>query len=263
MREENAQAVSNYDRIPCENQLLSYFAMRRPTLLVPLLAALGNAAVIRVPIQSGLVLQPDESRTLTVESGDLVEIGWQTVNHCDADCIQMTDMTRRNGLPFRAANSALGKYTPVDGKVSVEYKNISRETVTLDIYRLKRTCDAEACKFLDPNEKGKWLVFKIDEFKGIATSKDRSYSTVSGVATSGRLFTIRVIWWTDDKNTIGSNCAIFIKRYLDSHTPKEQYRPYILSGQEVGQGDPLTLKSIDTCVPKAPNFGVPEKNVFR
>ena len=84
-----------------------------------------------------------------------------------------------------------------------------------------------------------------------------------GVVTIGRRFTIRAIWWTDDKNTIGSNCAMFIKRYLDSHTPKEQYRPYILSGQEAGQGNPLTLKSIDTCVPKAPNFGVPDKNVFK
>lgn len=36
-----------------------------------------------------------------------------------------------------------------------------------------------------------------------------------------------------------------------------------IEGQAVGEGDNIVLRSIDTCAPKAPNFGVPEKNVFR
>jgi hypothetical protein len=59
------------------------------------------------------------------------------------------------------------------------------------------------------------------------------------------------------------NCAPFVKRYLDNHTSKEQYRPYIISGQAIGEGANIVLKTIDTCAPKAPNFGVPDQNVFK
>jgi hypothetical protein len=40
-----------------------------------------------------------------------------------------------------------------------------------------------------------------------------------------------------------------------SHTPKEEYRPYILDGEAVGEGNNIVLRHVDTCVPKAPNFG--------
>jgi hypothetical protein len=59
------------------------------------------------------------------------------------------------------------------------------------------------------------------------------------------------------------NCSPSVKRYLDTHAPKEQYRPYVISGQAVGEAPNIVLKSIDTCAPKAPNFGVPEGNVFK
>jgi hypothetical protein len=52
------------------------------------------------------------------------------------------------------------------------------------------------------------------------------------------------------------------KRYLDQHTPKERYSPYVISGQAVGLA-PIVLRSIDTCAPRAARFGVPEENVFR
>src|SRR5689334_9360915 len=101
--------------------------MRYLMLLLPILATPASATVVHVPIQSGLVLQPNESRSITVESTELVEIGWQAVKPCAVDCIQMTPVTRGDGLPFKAASSALGRYTPLDGKVSVEFKNISHE----------------------------------------------------------------------------------------------------------------------------------------
>ena len=101
------------------------------------------------------------------------------------------------------------------------------------------------------------------EFKSIETSKDESYSVISGVTIAGRPFSFRAVWWTDDKKNRLVNCAPFVKRYLDKHTPKEQYSPYIISGQAVGEAANIILKSIDTCAPKAPNFGVPEENVFK
>jgi hypothetical protein len=50
-------------------------------------------------------------------------------------------------------------------------------------------------------------------------------------------------------------CPRRIKGYVDNHTPKERYRPYILSGLNVGDANNIVLKSIDDCVPLAPHFG--------
>jgi hypothetical protein len=86
---------------------------------------------------------------------------------------------------------------------------------------------------------------------------------ISGVTAAGRPFTFRAVWWTDEKAVLLVNCAPSVRRYLDNHTPKEQYRPYVISGQAVGDAANIVLTSIDTCAPRAPNFGVPEKNVFK
>jgi hypothetical protein len=178
------------------------------------------------------------------------------------DCVQMTLMSGNWHSPLTAAMGAAGKFTPTDGKIVVEYKNVSQQPVTIDVYRIERICDAEACKLFDQSKKGNWLVFKIDEFKSIATSADGSYSTISGVVESGRAFKVRAVWWTDEKRA-AFGCPRWIKGYVDNHTPKEKYRPYILSGMNVGDENNPVLSSIDDCVPSAPHFGVPEKNVYR
>jgi hypothetical protein len=135
--------------------------------------------------------------------------------------------------------------------------------VTIDVFLVERTCDAEACRLFDSSKKGSLLVFKIDEFNSITNSNDGSHSVISGVVESGRAFRIHVVWWTDQKGAGFMGCPRFIKGYVDGHTPKEKYRPYILSGMNVGDGDNIILKSIDTCVPHATHFGVQEKNVFK
>ena len=71
-------------------------------------------------------------------------------------------------------------YEPADGKIAVEYKNVSWQPVTIDVYRMVRICDAESCRFLDNTKEGHTLVFKINELKSITTSKDESYSVISG-----------------------------------------------------------------------------------
>jgi hypothetical protein len=228
-------------------------------------AGSAHGAVAHVPIRSSVVLKPDEAFTVTLKATEPMEIGWLAVQakRCTTNCVQATDVT--GGINYRIA-VALGasqKYTPVSGKISVEYKNVSNEPVTIDVYRVQRTCEAEACKFIDEGQKGRWLVFKVDEFKSIATSKDGSYSVISGVTIAGSPFSLRAVWWTDDKTALMVNCAPSVTRYVDNHTPKDQYRPYIISGQAVGEAATIVLKSIDTCAPKAQNFGVPDKNVFR
>jgi len=235
------------------------------TCLIILCTGTVHGAVKHIPIRSGVVLKPGEAYTAQVESTKPVEIGWTAVQAkpCTMDCIRLTLVSDTNPLPFAAARGAQGKYSPTNGKVVVEYKNVSQQPVTIDVYRLERTCDSEACKLFDSTKKGSWLVFKIDEFKSITNSADTSYSVISGVAESGRAFRIHVVWWTDEKGAGFMGCPRWIKGYVDNHTAKEKYRPYIISGMNVGDDNHIVLKSIDDCVPSAPHFGVPEKNVFK
>lgn len=239
----------------------------RLTPFLPLvLVAVAPAAVRHIPIKSGLTLNPGETYTAQIDAIAPVEIAW-TVNQakpCTTNCIEATELTRNTHFGFATGLGGSKEYPPVSGKIAVQYKNISQEPVTIDVYRIERICDAEACRFFDSTKKGHTQVFKIDEFKSITTSDDGSYSLISGIAMSGRPFKVRVIWWWDDKNAIGPNCSRWIKRYLDNHTPKTQYRPYVISGDEVGEGDSLVLRSVDDCVSKADHFGVlSEDEVFK
>jgi len=235
------------------------------SLVLVVWAGAAHAAVAHVPIKSSLVLKPGQIYTVTVEATQPTEIGWRAVQpkECTTNCVQMTEKTGGLNYTMATALGASKKYTPVAGKISIEYKNVSNEPVTIDVYRIERTCEAEACKFLDESQKGRWLVFKIDEFQSIVTSKDGSYSVISGVTSAGKPFSFRAVWWTDDKKAVTVNCSPFVKRYLDDRTPKEQYRPYVISGQALGEAPNIVLRSIDTCAPKAPHFGVPETNVFK
>ena len=101
----------------------------------------------------------------------------------------------------------------------MEYKNISNDPVTLDIYQIKRICDLEACKFFVEGQKGHSLVYKVDEFKAIETSNDGSYSDISGVVVDGHPFHVKVLWWTDDKMTgsgfLSKSCIRWIKKLVD------------------------------------------------
>jgi hypothetical protein len=238
--------------------------LRWITCLIILCSGTVYGAVKQIPIRSGVVLQPGQAYTAQVESTKPVEIGFAAVqaNPCTMDCIQIT-LVRDHPVSFSAARGARGNYTPTNGRLVVEYKNISQQSVTIDVFRIERSCEAEACKLFDSNKKGSWLVFKIDEFKSITNSTDTSYSVISGVAESGRALRIHVVWWTDQKGAGFMGCPRWIRGYVDNHTPKEKYRPYILSGMNVGDANNIVLTSIDDCVPLAPHFGVPEKNVFK
>ena len=227
--------------------------------------ASAYGAVVHVPVKSNVALKPNESYTITVEATEPIEIGWKNVQAkpCAANCVQATDITGGINYSIAVPLGASMKYKPVGGKITIEYRNIAGDPVTIDIYKVRRTCEAEACRVLDEHQKSRWLVFKVDEFKSITTSADGSYSVISGVAASGRPFTFRAVWWTDEKPKFGVDCSPSVKRYLDSRTPKDQYSPYVISGQAIGEPSDIVLKSIETCAPKAPKFGVPDENVFR
>lgn len=223
----------------------------------------AHATVRHAPIKSGLVLKPGETYTGKVESAKPVEIGWTAAKQCSTNCIEATQVGSRFG--FTTAIGGSKTYDPADGKVEVEYKNVSQETVTIDVFRVVRICDAESCQFLDNAKKGHTLVFKVAQFKSITTSKDESYSVISGVVESGREFRLYAVWFTDDKTfmNLEKGCTAWIKRYVDNHTPTEKYRPYVISGQSVGDDKRIVLRSIDDCVARADHFGASEESIFK
>ena len=143
--------------------------MRLSILLLSLVwVGAAHAAVEHVPITSNVNLKPGEAQAITVEATGPTEIGWRAVQAkpCTTDCVQATDVT--GGISYTIATrlGASMKYTPAAGKITIEYRNVSGEPVTINVYRVHRTCEAEACSFLDQGQKGRWLVFKVDEFGG-------------------------------------------------------------------------------------------------
>jgi hypothetical protein len=230
-----------------------------------LLAGVSYAAVTHTAIKSGVALKPGQTYIVRLDSATSVEVGWTAVQAkaCTMHCVEATDLTQPVHTKIATDIGASTFYNPADGKIAIEYKNVSTDPVTINIYRVQRTCDAEACKFIDKTAKARSLVFKIKEFKSITTSKDGSYSTISGIAMSGRPFTVRAVWWTDDPNSFRFDCDKWIKRWLDNHDAPEKYSPYVLAGSGLGDDNHLVLKFVDTCVPHAPNFGATESSVFK
>jgi len=232
-------------------------------LLLSLLSTpFAHAEVKHVPIKSHVNLNPGQSEMVTIESNVPLEVGWLAIQKkpCTTNCVEAVELTKGDNLTMAASLGASRKYVPADGKIKIEYRNASKEPVEINIFTLKRICEAESCAFVDSSKEGTWLVIKVDEFKSMRTSKDGSYSVITGITVAGKPFSAKLLWWTDDPKNALVNCSPSIQKYLDTKVPKEDYRPYIISGSSVGAKD-LVLRSIDTCAPKAPKFGVPEKNV--
>jgi len=230
-----------------------------------LIAGVAHAAVKHAPVKSGVVLKPGQTYIATIASNAPVEVGWKAVQAkaCTMHCVQATELSQPSHNKLATDIGASTIYNPADSKISIEYKNVSSDPVTINIYRVERTCEAEACRFIDRNAKSRSLVFKISEFKSITTSKDGSYSTISGVAMSGRPFTVRAVWWTEDPKGLRFGCEKWIRGWLDHHDPPEKYRPYVLAGSGLGDDNHLVLKFVDACVPRAPNYGAMESSIFK
>src|SRR5450755_3340445 len=108
--------------------------------LILLWAGVADGAVVHVPIKSGRVLKSGETYTVTIEATQPMEIGWDAVQakRCTTNCVQATDVSDVTGYTlYRIAipTGASKEYAPVSGKISVEYKNVSGEPVTINVYR--------------------------------------------------------------------------------------------------------------------------------
>ena len=146
----------NFEERPGWNAGIICGMIRSILCLIIVGAGTAYGAVKQIPIRSGVVLKPGEAYTAQVESAKPVEIGWAPVQAqpCTMECIQMTLENDHSPPPFSAARGARGNYTPTDGRVVVEYKNVSQQAVTIDVFRIERTCEAEGCKLFDGSKKG-------------------------------------------------------------------------------------------------------------
>src|SRR4051812_8321778 len=121
-----------------------YFILPMLSLLLTISA---HANVTHVPIKSAVQLAPGESETVTVESNDPVEIGWEAIQKpaCKTNCVEATELTGGFNNKIATNLGASAKYTPAEGKVKIEYRNVSKDPVTINVFSLKRTCEAESC----------------------------------------------------------------------------------------------------------------------
>src|SRR3981081_2997076 len=120
-------------------------AIRRSILsLLVLWAGTARGAVLHVSIKAGVSLQPSQAYTVTIDATEPTEIGWRAVQAtaCTSNCIQATEMTSDAKYTMATPLGAAWKYTPVSGKIVVEYKNVSTQPVTINIFRVRRICDA-------------------------------------------------------------------------------------------------------------------------
>ena len=125
-------------------------------------------AVQHIPIASNVALKPGQAYTINLEATAATEIGWEMVQAkpCANKCVQATDISGGINYSIAVPLGASMKYVPASGKITVEYKNVSTEPVAINIYRVHRTCEAEACRFLDHAPKGRWLVFRKTDAVG-------------------------------------------------------------------------------------------------
>jgi hypothetical protein len=232
-------------------------------LLVPLVA---KADVTEEPIHSNIDLKPGATRTFTFESAGALELGWKATQAapCTTDCIRVTDAAPAHNTFATKLGGAM-KYEPVDGKITLTYANESKyQLVTITIYRVKRTCDAASCAFVKGKEEGRPINIVVGAFKSIATSKDGSYSEITGETATGKHFTAKLLWWTDDPNSpVIINCSKTIQQYIVKKTPPEDYSPYILPGTLVGDGSDLIVMKLTGCVAKGTNYGMSESSIYK
>ena len=163
----------------------------RASLLVLCVLCAGTAqgAVTHVPLKTGLVLKPEQAYTLTVEATEPTEIGWEAVQakRRTTNCVQATEITAGVKNAIATAPGASRKYTPVAGKILVEYGRLDRAGHHQRVCRLHRICDAEACKYLGESQTTAGSCSRSMSSSRLTTSKDGSYSVIWCGAIRARL----------------------------------------------------------------------------
>ncbi len=223
-----------------------------------------NADVIRTNVEPDLSISPGETKevVLVSEYGKPIETFWQTLSpeECtNSACIKFQE--KGASFDYDSFNGH-GTHEPTDKKVSLSFTNQSKETVTIRLTKIERTCTAEVCSLILTPETQDWKVVRIKEFKQLETSEDGSYSTLQGVTTKGKEFDITLAWWFYEPSSFIS-CPKYIQRWIEK--PKPENVPYVIAGSTLVpniKNKKRFILSVDTCTKKADKFNAPEESEY-
>lgn len=98
-----------------------------------------QAAGKQVPVKRGIVLAPQETQLITIESRDDLKLRWRVVQEqkCVMNCIEVTD--KSGGFEYKIATDlgAFLKFKPVHGLIKMELKNNAGHSITVDVFRME------------------------------------------------------------------------------------------------------------------------------
>jgi hypothetical protein len=97
------------------------------------------AAGKQIPVERGIVLDPQQTHLITIESRDDLKLRWRVVQEqkCAMNCIEVTD--KSGGFEYKIATDlgAFLKFKPVHGLIKMELKNNAGHSITVDVFRLE------------------------------------------------------------------------------------------------------------------------------
>lgn len=192
-----------------------------------LFSAVSYAAYEETLLKDDLIIKAKGQYILKMPAKEKTNIIWRVIDKKDwkTECITATQLNTEHTFPITSW-SAQTKYTPSkDGFIEIEFKNNVDHPIKLNITSFKLICDSMACDYLkrlgikEPIEytSSDTPYFKrvrISKFTKIVTSKDKSWSRISGITEYGENFKADFIWWKfDPEKELG--CGNFIKRYKE------------------------------------------------
>lgn len=227
--------------------------------------AVAFADLEHITVASGIQLQPGGTRVVAIKSAEPLEIGWENTQAkpCTMSCVEASIEKGGAKYSWAAPMGGSKEYTPDAGKITITFRNVSKDPVAINVFKVKRTCKAASCAFVKNKKSTRPMVIKVGLFKAVTKGKDGSYSVVTGVTEAGKPFVARVLWWTDNPKNALINCHATMQAYVDKQTPREEYSPFILPGRFVGDDKTLAIDEITGCVPKGAKYGMDESSLYK
>lgn len=205
-----------------------------------LIASDAHATRTTEYIHKNVEIRPGETYTVSISSKEPLQIGWENRQEkkCEKNCVTASRkvMQELSG-GISAQYGASAQYAPVDGVITINYKNEAEHVVIIDIYKEKQTCDSMACKLL--KEKGlnypwdskqvslDWKRIISARVDSYYTSEDKSYSMIKGETVFGTKYDVILIWWLIDE-TRSSRCRDWIPK--NGNIDKGKNKVYQFSG---------------------------------
>ena len=201
-------------------------------VLLSLFSCVTNATRVIDNIHNNILIEPNKPFITTIQSIDNIRIGWETITlDCKTNCIEARNISDRKITPIIGAQfGATLEYKPVNGKVIIEYKNISDKPVAINVFTEHAICDSMACQYLKAkgisdlhnyNEvQSDWKRIVIKTIFSFQTSKDGSYSIVTGESIFGTKYEISIVWWLIDEQR-PSFCKKWIPEY-GTYSPEKE-----------------------------------------